>query len=321
MPARYSPVGDTGLPAAPRAIDYSYFLLTPDETGLVRVFDDERATYLQFEGAVPAGLLLFNQDGQPVALRIHGSFVVSNTVHRGLLIRTASRQSYAAPQDIDRVARIDARQGGDALPALAHLPPELAAVRAQVMEAQQRLTKLSDELDRASQGVPSMELAEIRGEIEQIATRIGAIEATLVRINFPTGGAQLALSEPTRDAIAVAAARARSVIVRGRTDSTGSATVNADLARARALAARRMLLQAGVEPRKISLHYRGLTDYVASNATQEGRARNRRVDILLVGHAGQRVNMGATNVSFATMVAAAIANRASGDTVTRDGQL
>ncbi len=302
----------------PRQFDYSYELLAREETGISRVFDDERVTYLQFESAAPAALLLFNQDGQAVNFEIHGAFVVVNAVHRGLLIRTPSQQSYAAPRDSERVARIEAGRAGDGLAGARYLPPELASARAQVMEAQQRLTKLSGELDKALKGAPSMELAEIRGEIDQIAIRIGAIEATLVRISFPIGGATLVLSNPTRDAISLAARRARSVIVRGRTDSTGSVAVNAHIARARALAARSMLLDAGVEPRKISLQHRGLNDYVGSNATEEGRARNRRVDIVLVGHGGDRVRVGLRNDSPVTSPFTVMADSAAAK-ASRDG--
>ncbi len=69
--------------------------------------------------------------------------------------------------------------------------------------------------------------------------------------------------------------------VEGHTDSTGSADYNQGLSERRAAPVRDFLAQQGIGgQRMISVGY-GLTRPVADNSTREGRARNRRVEIVI----------------------------------------
>lgn len=69
--------------------------------------------------------------------------------------------------------------------------------------------------------------------------------------------------------------------VYGHTDSTGSADYNQGLSERRALAVADYLSAQGVDPRRFSIIGLGDTQPIASNATPEGRAENRRVEIRL----------------------------------------
>lgn len=72
------------------------------------------------------------------------------------------------------------------------------------------------------------------------------------------------------------------VQIEGHTDSTGPASFNQTLSENRAEAARSVLVQQGVAPeRLVSVGY-GMTRPIADNATAQGRAQNRRVEILIV---------------------------------------
>ncbi|WP_070988977.1 OmpA family protein [Halofilum ochraceum] len=66
----------------------------------------------------------------------------------------------------------------------------------------------------------------------------------------------------------------------GYTDSQGSADYNRDLSRRRAEAVADYLADQGIDRDLMSVSGRGEADPVATNATAEGRARNRRVIIL-----------------------------------------
>ena len=71
------------------------------------------------------------------------------------------------------------------------------------------------------------------------------------------------------------------VWVVGHTDSVGTAEVNVSLANARAAAVVRYLTQQlGVDPRRLTPYGVGPYAPVASNATEEGRAKNRRVELV-----------------------------------------
>ncbi|MFN6952304.1 MAG: OmpA family protein [Albidovulum sp.] len=68
----------------------------------------------------------------------------------------------------------------------------------------------------------------------------------------------------------------------GHTDSTGSASYNQDLSQRRAMAVAAILRGAGVAGGRIVAYGRGEDMPVASNLTPEGRAQNRRVEILII---------------------------------------
>lgn len=71
------------------------------------------------------------------------------------------------------------------------------------------------------------------------------------------------------------------VEVIGHTDNVGSASFNQELSTRRALRVADVLLSNGVARDRIRAFGLGLTQPVASNATAEGRARNRRVEIVI----------------------------------------
>jgi outer membrane protein OmpA-like peptidoglycan-associated protein len=67
----------------------------------------------------------------------------------------------------------------------------------------------------------------------------------------------------------------------GYTDNTGSAAGNLRLSRARAASVVAALESRGVPANRLTAEGRGQANPIASNSTPEGRARNRRVDILV----------------------------------------
>lgn len=71
------------------------------------------------------------------------------------------------------------------------------------------------------------------------------------------------------------------VAVEGHTDSTGSAEYNMDLSRRRALSVKEFIQQQGVEGDRLESAGYGMDRPVASNDTKEGRAKNRRVEIVI----------------------------------------
>ncbi len=68
----------------------------------------------------------------------------------------------------------------------------------------------------------------------------------------------------------------------GHTDSTGSAAKNLQLSKDRAAAVKDYLIAKGVSADRLSSEGYGITKPIASNKTVEGRAKNRRVEIMLV---------------------------------------
>jgi len=103
-------------------------------------------------------------------------------------------------------------------------------------------------------------------------------------VSFATNSAEL--SEKAREVIRKAAAilsanPKQRLKVEGHTDSTGKAEKNVTLSQARAESVKRGLVEAGVNAEMITAEGFGATKPVADNATVEGRAKNRRVEIIL----------------------------------------
>lgn len=73
------------------------------------------------------------------------------------------------------------------------------------------------------------------------------------------------------------------VIAVGHTDSTGAAAYNQSLSVRRAEAVKAYLVSKGIESNRIYTEGKGLTQPVADNATREGRSKNRRVEVEVVG--------------------------------------
>jgi OOP family OmpA-OmpF porin len=73
------------------------------------------------------------------------------------------------------------------------------------------------------------------------------------------------------------------IIAVGHTDSIGTAEYNQRLSVRRAEAVRAYLVGRGIPSDRIYTEGRGETQPVADNRTREGRAKNRRVEIEVVG--------------------------------------
>ena len=71
--------------------------------------------------------------------------------------------------------------------------------------------------------------------------------------------------------------------VEGHTDSTGSAAKNEELSLRRAIAVRDYLIAKGVAASATDVAGLGASTPIADNATADGRARNRRVEIVVSG--------------------------------------
>lgn len=77
--------------------------------------------------------------------------------------------------------------------------------------------------------------------------------------------------------------RVESISIAGHTDNVGSAAFNQGLSQRRADAVKGYMVERGVDATKITTSGHGFSQPVADNATAEGRAANRRVDIDVKG--------------------------------------
>lgn len=108
--------------------------------------------------------------------------------------------------------------------------------------------------------------------------------AVVPGISFSPGGAALArASEPALERLAglLAAEPGLAVVIVGHSDNRGGLDANRALSRRRAEAVRRALIERGVAADRLAADGVGFLAPIASNASAEGRARNRRVELVL----------------------------------------
>ena len=278
-PASVAPPAPSSAPPI-AVVDYTYQLLRPADTGLAQVFDDGNSTFLKFEKEIPAGLMIFDENGKPMAYSASGAAVLVDTVRTGWLVRTPAKSSYAQSRSPQRTAQIESFEGAVS-PRVSALPADLAAARAEILAAQSRLAGLSAELELAARGEGRVPLKQIHEEIEAVQTRLNGINATLLRTHFAFGSADVLLSEELRQRLIETARVAELVRIEGGADSLGAPEFNRQLALKRAHQVRQVLIDAGIARDKLTVS--AVTDqYIASNETPEGRAKNRRVDVIFV---------------------------------------
>jgi len=107
----------------------------------------------------------------------------------------------------------------------------------------------------------------------------------LENIEFATGKATILPSTlPALDEIAKAMKQNGSMRfeIGGHTDSTGSADANMLLSQQRAESVRNYLVKKGIDAVRMTAHGYGPTQPIAPNDTEEGRARNRRIEFRII---------------------------------------
>jgi len=72
------------------------------------------------------------------------------------------------------------------------------------------------------------------------------------------------------------------VEIAGHTDSVGDVDYNVKLSKRRASSVKQYLIKKGIDPSKVVTKGYGLTEPVADNETEEGRAKNRRVELIIL---------------------------------------
>jgi len=149
------------------------------------------------------------------------------------------------------------------------------AARLAADEADARATARAraDLLNRLSAVLPTRETE--RG----LVSEIGGVQ-------FATGTANL--NPPARESLArfsgiVASYPELRFTIEGHTDNVGSETTNNELSLRRALSVRDYLIGLGVAATRIEVDGYGSARPVADNTSVEGRARNRRVEIVISG--------------------------------------
>ena len=165
-----------------------------------------------------------------------------------------------------------------------------AKSRADLATSEQNGQKTADQLAIEKQGRADAE--KRANDAQDALAKLAAVkneERGLVitlsgSVLFPSDQATLLPEAQTRlgqVSDALKATRQRNAVVEGHSDSRGSDSHNMDLSQRRADAVRSYLVTRGYDANKIQAHGIGKGRPIADNNTAEGRANNRRVEIII----------------------------------------
>jgi outer membrane protein OmpA-like peptidoglycan-associated protein len=168
----------------------------------------------------------------------------------------------------------------------------------QLTQTQEQLQASGEELRAREQKLAELQAAAERAQaqlrqMEAIREEEGRMIISLSGVLFEQGGNQLSASAQARlDTVAqaLAAYPDRNIVVEGHTDATGSDATNQDLSQRRADAVRTYLEARGVPAERMRAVGRGESTPIASNDTPEGRANNRRVEVVVEPARQQRTS-------------------------------
>lgn len=166
---------------------------------------------------------------------------------------------------------------------------DAVAARAQAAQAKRLADAQAREADLARQEAKLMAAtgADVRDGMNSLRAVRGAqgMQMTLEDMMFVTGQATLRPEAKANFGKVVAFVNSNpnsAIRIDGYTDTSGNARVNQALSKKRADAVRAALIAAGVDGKRITAQGLGAAQPVAQNDSEEGRAKNRRVDVVLV---------------------------------------
>lgn len=209
--------------------------------------------------------------------------------------RQVDADAYVAEQNALAAKLIVAGQAADAELAKLSSEREQMLLAKQENEAREKARQQAElaaqaERDRrAAELTAALERAKQSGaEIEQSAEQI---KITFRKVTFDPNKSEIKSEfQASLDQLAAALAQSypkAKLSVHGYTDNTGSDAYNLMLSEQRAVAVKTFLIEKGVEPSRVASRGHGESDPIAPNTTAQGRAQNRRVELLVSDYDAQ----------------------------------
>lgn len=228
------------------------------------------------------------RDVLAIANQKNASEDVALTIYNQNKALIASRNELTAEQQAAADKLAQEKAAADATQS--QLQSDLAKKEARINEQSETLVALD------SQNQKYADKAQLEAKIQELKQKFSPSEAEVVKdgknivvrlkkMNFATGRSDLnpdSFSTLQKVDSLIAAVPAEQVVVEGHTDSTGTNMKNKVLSEKRAEAVKKYLLSQGLaENLKVETEGYGSDRPLQSNKTKEGRATNRRVDIVI----------------------------------------
>ncbi|MHC6226510.1 OmpA family protein [Pseudomonas sp. X10] len=219
------------------------------------------------------------------------------------VLRSAPRDVIRAGESLARAERLSSYIGTGAdvrhYAYLSQRYSEIAREHAKLALNQERLAKLDLERQRLQLALREAKLLSVQQQGKWLEAQIASLTTqqsdrglvmTLGDVLFDTGRAELksSASRTVLKLVQFLQLNPRRVVrIEGYTDATGTAEDNLKLSRDRAQAVADMLVDLGIDETRILVEGYGDQYPVEANASERGRAKNRRVEIVFSDEKGR----------------------------------
>ncbi|MEE5082962.1 OmpA family protein [Pseudomonas alliivorans] len=219
------------------------------------------------------------------------------------VLRSAPKDVIRAGESLARAERLSTYLGSGAdVSHYAYLSSrysEIAREHSSLMLSQERLAKMEMERQRLQLGLREAKLASAQQQGRWLEDQILSLATTqtdrglvmtLGDVLFDAGHAELknSASRTVLKVVQFLQINPRRIVrIEGYTDSTGDRQENLKLSRDRAQAVADVLMDLGIDEKRIKVEGYGQEFPVSVNATERGRAQNRRVEIVFSDDKGQ----------------------------------
>jgi len=231
-----------------------------------RIKDFQRLNYTDED------VVLWHQDELAAVTQPVGAAPVFDAPDREVLAQLTAQVAAAAKDAADLEAEVARQKTG--------FEAELSAASAQAARVEQKDRATREKFDRVQ--------ALFSPEEAAVYLQRGNVLIAAQGFWFPPGQSEIdAVNFPLLNKIvrAIGEFPASHIEVMGHTDATGDAELNRTLSKLRADKVARFLVDVGgVQPQRVMAEGYGEERPVASNDTVEGRAANRRVEVLIVNN-------------------------------------
>lgn len=270
--------------------------VSPDYTATGAV-EDARAyvygarTVLEFDGSAPF-LIVKDISGTSVEYERVGRLYRLNSRLDNFTVWVNGRSVTFSAATTTRVFSAPAPSPVVAKPEpvkLASIAPEPvnqgdADVTALLKLSEKQLEEVRQAIDAASRNpkATGAELFNVNARLDEIEARLVTAAAAIIQVTFPTNSTTFKPSADVARVLIDSAKAADRVNVHGHTDARIAGPIDAKIALGRAMAARKFLMDNGVQSEKIKVFSQADGSFAAPNITNEGRALNRRVEVEFV---------------------------------------